>query len=239
MGRTLVYVPVIHTAPELGSLSEKIQETSHRFLGEERWKKHKEVVSQFWSRIEKFLKRKDVTGWKIFQDGLAAEGDLGKRIVKDAAGKGSRNHKLILELMDRGASLVKTEDPALLKEEYRLIKDLSSGKFFLSRILAYLEYKFRKGKFLQKRDQFIAQRINESLKEGEVGLCFLGGYHDIEPYLEEDVNLTKLKDPAKVKAYYQELSLRRRNQDVLWRLGLYLTNPIKLQINNNANKNED
>lgn len=237
-GRTLIYVPVIHTAPELGSLSKEIQETSQRLLGEDRWEKHKKVVSQFWTRIIRFVKRKQVSGWKIFQDGLVTEGVLGKKIVRDAAKKGSRNHKLVLELLDRGATLVKTEDPELLKREYQLTKRLASAKFFLSGIIAYLEYRLKKGKLLRSRDKFIAGRINESLKDGEMGLAFLGAYHDIEPYLEEDINLVKVKDPAKVRSYYRELSsLRRRNGERLWRLGSYLTRPINLKLNSNKNEN--
>ncbi len=42
---------------------------------------------------------------------------------------------------------------------------------------------------LQRRDQFIGQRINDTLKSGETGILFLGMLHSLERYLKQDVKV--------------------------------------------------
>jgi hypothetical protein len=42
---------------------------------------------------------------------------------------------------------------------------------------------------LQRRDQFIAQRINDTLKDGETGILFLGMLHSLERDLQPDVKV--------------------------------------------------
>jgi pheromone shutdown protein TraB len=42
---------------------------------------------------------------------------------------------------------------------------------------------------LQRRDQFMAQRIHETLKSGETGILFLGMLHSLERYLNPDVKV--------------------------------------------------
>jgi len=46
-----------------------------------------------------------------------------------------------------------------------------------------------KDSLLQRRDQYIARRINETLRGGETGLLFLGLLHSIRPWLDEDVQV--------------------------------------------------
>jgi hypothetical protein len=43
---------------------------------------------------------------------------------------------------------------------------------------------------LQRRDQFIGQRIHETLKNGETGILFLGMLHQLEQYLAPNVKVT-------------------------------------------------
>ena len=47
----------------------------------------------------------------LYQDGLPVCGEE-KRIAQDLARTGSANHRLLLELMARGARLIGTEAPA-------------------------------------------------------------------------------------------------------------------------------
>ena len=77
-----------------------------------------------------------------------------------------------------------TESPTLLLEEYELMQQvynpnhgqkppsLESGQLLLNR-----------------RDEYIASRINETLVEGELGLLFLGLNHRIEGRLASDITL--------------------------------------------------
>jgi hypothetical protein len=38
----------------------------------------------------------------------------------------------------------------------------------------------------------MAQRINESLRDGETGMIFLGASHNIEPFLDNDIAVVHL-----------------------------------------------
>lgn len=54
-----------------------------------------------------------------------------EKIGKDLANSGSRNHKLLVRLIEKGATLMGTEAPELLVEEYESYKRLlASGNPF-------------------------------------------------------------------------------------------------------------
>ena len=105
----------------------------------------------------------------------------------DLAQTGSRNHQLLERLMAQGAVLMGTESADLLVQEYQLAQQSLAGqgpgppaaaaRLTLSESL------------LQRRDQFIAQRINDTLQPGETGLLFLGMLHAVERYLPRDIEV--------------------------------------------------
>lgn len=227
--RKLIYVPIIHTDPDLGRLAEGLIEQTKGVVGTKKWQKHKRVVNHYWQEIGKFWESKEVSGFKIFQDGMLTNGVEGKRIVRELAKKGSINHQIIEQLMEKGAQLVKTENPDLLKEEYFLTKELVKRRSFLGGLLAFLRYKWRKDRLLLERDAYILKRVNECLQEGETGICFLGAYHQVLPNLPKDINVITLKDPEKVKDYSQKFSTHIREGEVN-SLGRYLTTPIKINL---------
>ena len=45
---------------------------------------------------------------------------------------------------------------------------------------------------LKKRDEFIAQRIEETLKEGEIGVLFIGLMHRVDEILRADISVSYL-----------------------------------------------
>ena len=123
---------------------------------------------------------------------MATNGTVGQKIVADLSRKGSINYKIVKQLTEKGAILTKTEDPDLLKEEYFLTKELVERKSLLGGLFAFLRYKWRKGGLLTKRDNYIAKQIDESLQEGETGICFLGAYHQMMQKLPSDFITTRL-----------------------------------------------
>jgi hypothetical protein len=227
--RRLIYVPIIHTDPELGSLAEGIEERAKAVVGSSNLQKHKEVVRLYWQAIADYWEEKNVSGLKIFQDGIAADGMVGKNIVKSLADKGSINHKIIEQLMEKGAELIKTEDPELLKEEYFLTRELIERKSLLGSLWALVRYRSQKDKLLKARDTYIVKRIDESLGEGETGVCFLGAYHQLLPNLPKDIEVITLKDPQKVREYYQKFMSKRWEKEVD-DLGTYLMTPITIEL---------
>lgn len=224
-GRTLIYVPIIHTDPDLGSLSSDVEEKATSLLGE-RWKRHKKTVEQYWKEILKYFENKKVKGVKIFQDGLPEGGKVAQVMVERLAKTGSPNYRLLKKLVSRGAILQKTEDPALLKEEYQLTKELVAKKNWFLAILSFLKYKLKKGTLLKARDEFITQQINQNLKEEEIGICFLGAYHQVLGKLAKGIRLLLLKKPEKVEEYYQAFSSSLKEGTVNER-ARYLTKPVK------------
>ncbi|MCK4388134.1 MAG: hypothetical protein KAW00_05110, partial [Dehalococcoidia bacterium] len=98
---------------------------------------------------------------------------------------------------------------ALLQEEYGHISRITKAETPSQRTLAYKEYESRKGELLAERDSFIASTINETLGDGEVGLLFLGAYHDVIPHLASDILVEQLREREKVKAYFDELMYGR------------------------------
>lgn len=44
-------------------------------------------------------------------------------------------------------------------------------------------------RLLKKRDQFIAQRINNTLIPGETGIIFLGMLHDLEGLVDKTIHI--------------------------------------------------
>ena len=76
-----------------------------------------------------------------------------------------------------------------------------------------------------ERDRFIARTINETLEDGEVGLLFMGAYHDVIPHLAKDIVVEQLRERERVKSYFDELMYGKdkRNFEQLTR---YLTSPV-------------
>lgn len=196
--RKLIYVPIIHTEADLGSLATSIEERAKAIVGEANWQKHKEDVDLYWQEIYAYWTKETLPGLKIFQDGMPVDGPVGENIVKSLAYNGSMNYKIIEELLNKGATLIKTEDAELLKEEYFLTRELANSDPAATSLNALARYKWHKEKLLKARDAYIASRIDENLKDGETGVCFLGADHRLLSRLPKDIEIITLKDPGKI-----------------------------------------
>ena len=225
MGRTLIYIPIIHTGPDLGSLATDLEEKAVKLLGRY-WREHKRTVEQYWEEIARYLEKKIFTKVLIFQDGLPEGGKTSQVIIDELAQTGSPNYKLLKILIQKGAQMQKTEDPELLKQEYKLTKDLVAKKNLILAVFAFLKYKLKKNKLLIARDEYITKQINQNLKEGKTGICFLGAYHDVLSKLASDIKIVLLKNPDKVKEYYQRLT-HGETVGAINNLARYLTKPIQ------------
>lgn len=222
--RKLLYVPIIHMAPDLGSAATALDEMSVSLCGKERWAKHKETLAKFWANIADYFTGVDATTLKIYQDGLPADGELGKKIIEESAKRGSKNNQIILDLIKRGAELRKTEDTALLQEEYESITKLNQAKSSADKEHALTNYKVRRNRLTRERDKFIAKTIDKTLKEGETGVLFMGSYHDVLSHLPKDIVVQQVKDREKINAYFEEL-IAAKNEKRLDELAEYLISP--------------
>lgn len=198
-------MPIIHTESDLGSTASGIDAESVSRYGQERWATHKDTVVKFWANLERYLSTIDASNLKIYQDGLPADGEIGRRIVEEAARRGSANYRIILSLMKRGAEIRKTEDRSHLEEEYRYIAELIRPKPAAEKVGPQVNYKLRKNRLTAERDKFVAKTIGETLKNGETGLLFMGSYHNVLSYLPTDIVVHQVKGRDKVNAYFKEL----------------------------------
>jgi hypothetical protein len=226
--RSLIYVPVIHTKADLGSLANSVTKRGIADLGEELWKRHEKTVEGFWEAIIKYFDSIEVAHFKVYQDGMIAEGEIGQKIVEDGLRSGSKNYELISRLLHKGAILVKTEDFNLVKEERDMLFAITEAKSIIQRITTFKKYKLVKNKLLNKRDEFIAKRINETLMDGETGIIFIGAYHNIKKYLHKDIQIKGVKDADKVKEYHMLLPFFNTNRKRFENLGKYLVSMVDM-----------
>lgn len=224
--RTLLYVPVIHMAADLGTLAPDVAKRGIAGLGEEVWEKHVETVEEFWNSLVGYFDRLEVSNFKIYQDGLVANGDMGQKIVEEGLKSGSKNYEIISRLIQKGAALVKTEDFALVAKEREHLIELTGARTRMEKLNACLKYKLSKNHLLKKRDRFIADRINETLNQGETGILFIGAYHDIIPMLDKDIRVKEIKEIQKIRDY-QKAFLYRKDKKRFEALADYLISPNK------------
>lgn len=191
--RKLVYIPIIHTEVDLGSVSEEVKKEYLSKYGKSKWLKHLDLISNLWKTIRKRLFKMpvDYSKTRLYQDGLPVCGKE-LEIAKELAGMGSKNHQLLMELVDMGATLMGTEESGLLLQEHKMIKEIvgAGGK---SRGKGKLEgYRKHSNDLLLKRDDFIAKRIGETLQDGETGILFIGALHKVDKRLPQGIRVVYL-----------------------------------------------
>jgi hypothetical protein len=185
--RKLVYIPMIHTSADMGTLGASIRGRKVATLGRRGVAHVADVVGKMWEKIEGVAARLPLTKGtvRVYQDGLPVCGHE-PEIVSELAEAGSRNHRLLLELQARGAVLMGTESPELLVEEYHL-----ATAEFASETTPRTDTRRQqlRDSLLEKRDRFIAERINATLAAGESGILFLGMFHNAAKYLDPDIDV--------------------------------------------------
>jgi hypothetical protein len=177
----------------MGSMAEPLKKEMIGKFGEAKWREHTNTVDGLWRGISRKIKdlRLDYPKLRIYQDGLPVCGKE-REIVREVAGHGSRNYRLILELIKKGAKIEGTEDPKLLIEEYKFIKELTQIADPSEKKRAIKRYQKARDELLRKRDQFIAQRIDETLRDGDQGLLFVGLEHEIDRFLPKHIEVSYL-----------------------------------------------
>lgn len=224
--RYLIYVPVIHTSADLGSMGEDVASRGIADLGEDIWKKHRKTVDGFWDAILRYFDSLDVTGMKLYQDGMITDGEVGQKIVDETARAGSINYELVAKLIKKGAVLIKTEDFNLVKEERDSLLSIMGAKTVRQKLTALAKYKYSKNRLLDKRDKFIAEQISRTLNDKEKGIIFIGAYHNVRKMLPEDIQIMEIKDADKVKEYQALLPFNKKKKERFEELGGYLIKEI-------------
>ncbi|NQU88216.1 MAG: hypothetical protein HQ541_20910 [Mariniphaga sp.] len=205
--RTLIYVPIIHSSADMGSLGKELNRVSVSGTGEDKWQKHTEAINGYWKIIESYFETLDIKNKtvKIYQDGMIADGEMAITIINEGSKSGSKNSEIVLKLIGQGAILIKTEDFKMVKDEYDGIQSVLKSKNNIQKLLLLLRYKILKPVFLFRRDKFIARTIDETLNQDETGILFIGAFHNILKKLPKDITVVQLKEIAKIRKYQKAI----------------------------------
>ena len=183
--RRLVHIPAIHNAADLGCAAGQAQS---RFSDEE-WKAHQRAVEAYWAGVGRCLEEMsiDYPRVRLYHDSLVVDGEPGRRMVRDLAAKGSLDFGLTAMLLEKGAQLMRTEDPGLLLKEYQCITGPSPSPE-------------EQAEILRERDRYVARRISTTLRQGETGILIMGALHQIRRYLPPDIEVVTTTPPARLSS---------------------------------------
>jgi hypothetical protein len=194
--RQLYIIPIVHSRHDLGTLEQPIRDVKSQFLQNRTLEQNQRVLDMFWEELKLGIESWDIdySNTFVFQDALPFTGHperiIEHRIVEELASKGSANHKLVKWLMERGAQIVGTESTELLVKEYEAVKkSLAEGLYRETSEPNERSENEAAVSLLAQRDQFIAQRIAETLQTGQIGILFIGLQHRVQDYLPEELRV--------------------------------------------------
>ncbi len=125
---------------------------------------------------------------KIYHELIDEEGEKGLKKIKKLNGK---SYRIAKRYVDKGAELQATEDMNLVRESMDWIRclavNLQSEKALSKISQFYVEA-------MQKRDEFIAKRINETLKEDESGIIFIRENNSVK--FSSDIEIFRVHPPV-------------------------------------------
>jgi hypothetical protein len=156
--RKLFFVPLIFTPRDIqGELFEK--------------------VFRYWDQVESQLTSLELKlgiAKKVYHELVPVGGEEGGKIIEEL---NSTSYGIVKARVDKGAELEPLEDTELLTESMDWTKCLAVGlqnpKVFDKVYQSYTEAN-------RKRNEHIAQMINETLKEGEVGILLMREGHQVQ-----------------------------------------------------------
>ncbi len=224
--RTLLYIPIIHSGADMGSMAAEISRKGVEEFGKDFWETHISTVNKYWEGIAHYCQNLEIgaKGLKIYQDGMVADGEIAVRIIEDSLKAGSKNYEIISGLVNRGAVVVRTEELWMVKKELEMLKTIPTSGALIIKLIRIFRFKILQSKLLKQRDKFIAGRIAETLGNDETGIIFLGAYHNILKYLPGDISVKEVKEIRKIKEYQKLLPAQSREKLRFKALSEYLMN---------------
>lgn len=226
--RTLIYIPIIHSEADMGSMAAELTQKAIDEFGREFWKTHVDTVNKYWEIISQYCDTIGLGGKavKIYQDGMVADGKIAIKIMEDSMKAGSKNYEIISRLVKRGAIIVRTEDISMVKKELEMIKSIPSSGALIMKLIRIIRFKISRSKLLNQRDEYIVGRIAATLGPNETGIIFLGAYHNILDKLPKDIIVNEQKGIHKVREYQKLLPFHARKKQRFEELSQYLIKPI-------------
>lgn len=193
--RVLIHIPIVHSQADMGSYDEQVRNAYIQQRGARAWQDSRRAIALFWKALETKILSLDLdyARIRIYQDALPVCG-CEADIVRDLAKTGAANYRILLKLMERGAVLEGTESPELLLREKDLLNAGESGSDSPRNAENREALHERAAELLRARDRFIADRIDETLAPGEIGVLFIGALHHVTDLLSESIKVVSLKE---------------------------------------------
>jgi hypothetical protein len=171
-GRKLYFVPLIYCG----------EEAPAEYLGK---------FKSYWEQVEKQIKELESKLGKvnrIYHELIPAGGEDGSKAIKEL---NERSHNVIQTCLDKGAQLEAVEEGDLLTEFMDWSRCLVTG-FQNQKVLAkvyefYLEVS-------KKRNEYIASKIDETLKTDEIGILLMRENHQVQ--FPPDIQVFYIAPPA-------------------------------------------
>ncbi len=160
MARTLLRIPKMFTREDLSRIDPRLPDD------------YDEKAREFWTYVDLRL---SALGTKIKKVYMESIGVVGKRHLDMLAIADPAQHKVVKKLLDNGAELVEVESPELVLETMswmQRMQDALSGSLGqdMSGVRTIAELMEES---LRERDEFVGRKVDESLKDGEVGALFM------------------------------------------------------------------
>ena len=208
--RLLIWVPVIHNYADMGLTKEQAMADKH-------FREIDPAVERLWDVIGREIAKLnlDYRNVQIYMDSWFPCANP-VRYVELFASKGSRNFELIARYIRQGAELMATENIfhfIIPKFLFRFVGMYSWGPYWFwdmkVKIILVLSSFYNQlnplgtvSSNMKLRDQYVANRIDESLKDGKIGLLFMGAKHEVTDYITaQDIKVIML--PAVVLEAYR------------------------------------
>lgn len=188
--RSLNIVPIVHSTHDLGRLKDSILADKTALNSGLFESSSTHTVDWFWDELQRAIRSWNwaFSNVYVYQDALPVGQDdsglLEKKIISDLAWQGNPNYQTLEWLVESGANVIGTEDPALLLEEYQLVQ-----RALKNRQSEHAEVGLLAESLLEKRDTFIANRVQQTLPINGTGLLFLGMLHRVEDFLPNDIQV--------------------------------------------------
>jgi hypothetical protein len=181
-GRKIFFVPVVYS-------------------GEELPEDYLQKYNRYWEQVEKQLVELSSKLGQvnvIFHELIAASGEEGATALKDLNGPG---YKIVTACLDKQARLEALEDAALLTEYMDWSRCLVIGLQNPVVIEKVYTYYAETG---NKRNEAISKKINDALKDDEIGLLLMRENHHVQ--IPPDIQVFYVSPPAldEIKRWLRE-----------------------------------
>lgn len=183
--RTLVHIPTIHDVSDINPRNLHRIGASNRIIIQH-------FANKAWETTENEVGSQNFAGARIYSESISVD-DVSALKRKYPIGLGekflnakSRQARLLGKLIQDGAILEGIENDRWYKAHVWQLQRGTAGKTFTGTML-YTTLK-------KLRDRHIAQRIDDTLQDGETGILIIGAGHNVQRYLNRDINVVPLSE---------------------------------------------